>query len=202
MKLTDIFKRTITVAHIFGIPVRFDYRWFIVFILSIWLIAMNLARGKNLSEAALSAMRAQLPGGRAAQAAFDTGLALAQGKKLQDAAFAAAGRVLPPSRFAADALSFARAVASGQNIPQAALSTVGQRVLQGQKIDPQGAVFAAARRALPASPLAANALSFARTVASGKSLQDAARSTVGQRVLQGQKVYSQLRNMKRELPFG
>jgi len=45
MKFTDIFKRTITVAHIFGIPVRFDYRWFIVFILSIWLIAMNLARG-------------------------------------------------------------------------------------------------------------------------------------------------------------
>jgi len=45
MKLTDIYKRTVTVARIFGIPVRFDYRWFIVFILSIWLIAMNLARG-------------------------------------------------------------------------------------------------------------------------------------------------------------
>ena len=100
------------------------------------------------SESALSALQAQLPGGPAAQAAFDAGLALAQGKKLQDAAFAAAGRVLPPSRFAADALSFARAVASGQNIPQAALSTVGQRVLQGQQ------------------------------------------------------VYSQLRHMKRELPFG
>ena len=45
MKLTDIYKRTITVAHIYGIPVRFDYRWFVVFLLSIWLIAMNLARG-------------------------------------------------------------------------------------------------------------------------------------------------------------
>ncbi|HEU4433242.1 MAG TPA: site-2 protease family protein [Pyrinomonadaceae bacterium] len=45
MKLTDIYKRTITVARIFGIPVRFDYRWFVVFLLSIWLIAMNLARG-------------------------------------------------------------------------------------------------------------------------------------------------------------
>ena len=32
-------------AHIFGIPVRFDYRWFIVFVLSVWLIAMNLSRG-------------------------------------------------------------------------------------------------------------------------------------------------------------
>jgi len=39
------YKRQITVAHIFGIPVRFDYRWFIVFILSAWLIAVNLSRG-------------------------------------------------------------------------------------------------------------------------------------------------------------
>src|SRR5262247_643988 len=45
MKLTDFYKRTITVARIFGIPVRFDYRWFIVFILSVWLIAINLSRG-------------------------------------------------------------------------------------------------------------------------------------------------------------
>src|ERR1044071_3239284 len=41
----DIFKRQVTVARIFGIPVRFDYRWFIVFVLSVWLIAMNLSRG-------------------------------------------------------------------------------------------------------------------------------------------------------------
>ena len=45
MKFTDIYKRTITVARIFGIPVRFDYRWFVVFILSVWLIAANLGRG-------------------------------------------------------------------------------------------------------------------------------------------------------------
>jgi Zn-dependent protease len=45
MRFTDLYKRTITVARIFGIPVRFDYRWFIVFILSVWLIAANLARG-------------------------------------------------------------------------------------------------------------------------------------------------------------
>ena len=45
MNLLDLYKRQITVAHIFGIPVRFDYRWFIVFLLSVWLIAMNLARG-------------------------------------------------------------------------------------------------------------------------------------------------------------
>ena len=45
MKFTDIYKKTITVARIFGIPVRFDYRWFVVFILSVWLIAANLGRG-------------------------------------------------------------------------------------------------------------------------------------------------------------
>ena len=45
MSVADFYKRQITVAHIFGIPVRFDYRWFIVFLLSVWLIAMNLARG-------------------------------------------------------------------------------------------------------------------------------------------------------------
>ena len=48
MKLTDFYKKTITVATIFGIPVRFDYRWFIVFGLSVWLIAANLARGGML----------------------------------------------------------------------------------------------------------------------------------------------------------
>jgi Zn-dependent protease/CBS domain-containing protein len=41
----DLYKRQITVAHIFGIPVRFDYRWFVVFIFSVWLIAVNLSRG-------------------------------------------------------------------------------------------------------------------------------------------------------------
>ena len=45
MNVVNIFKRQITVAHIFGIPVRCDYRWFIVFFLSVWLIAMNLSRG-------------------------------------------------------------------------------------------------------------------------------------------------------------
>src|SRR3982750_2936662 len=45
MSFFDFYKRRITVAHIFGIPVRFDYRWFIVFFLSVWLIAVNLARG-------------------------------------------------------------------------------------------------------------------------------------------------------------
>ena len=45
MSILSFYKRTITVAHIYGIPVRFDYRWFIVFFLSVWLIAINLTRG-------------------------------------------------------------------------------------------------------------------------------------------------------------
>ena len=45
MNLIELSKRQITVAHIFGIPVRFDYRWFVVFLLSVWLIAANLAQG-------------------------------------------------------------------------------------------------------------------------------------------------------------
>jgi Zn-dependent protease/CBS domain-containing protein len=45
VNLADFYKRQITVAHIFGIPVRFDYRWFVVFFFSVWLIAMNLSRG-------------------------------------------------------------------------------------------------------------------------------------------------------------
>ena len=45
MNVFDLFKRQITVARIFGIPVRIDYRWFIIFFLSVWLIAMNLSRG-------------------------------------------------------------------------------------------------------------------------------------------------------------
>ncbi len=45
MSIRDFYKRQITVAHIYGIPVRFDYRWFVVFVLSAWLIAVNLTRG-------------------------------------------------------------------------------------------------------------------------------------------------------------
>jgi Zn-dependent protease len=45
VNIAGFYKRQITVAHIFGIPVRFDYRWFVVFFFSVWLIAMNLSRG-------------------------------------------------------------------------------------------------------------------------------------------------------------
>jgi Zn-dependent protease/CBS domain-containing protein len=42
MPLGQLFTRRITIARIYGIPVRIDYRWFAVVALSIWLIASNL----------------------------------------------------------------------------------------------------------------------------------------------------------------
>jgi Zn-dependent protease/CBS domain-containing protein len=45
MRLGDFYKRRLTVARVYGIPVRIDYRWFPVFALSVWLISSNLARG-------------------------------------------------------------------------------------------------------------------------------------------------------------
>jgi Zn-dependent protease len=45
MNVSSFFKRQITVAHVYGIPVRIDYRWFLVFSLSVWLVAENLEHG-------------------------------------------------------------------------------------------------------------------------------------------------------------
>src|SRR6185503_16286109 len=38
----ELYRRQILVARIYGIPVRIDYRWFVVFALSVSLIASNL----------------------------------------------------------------------------------------------------------------------------------------------------------------
>jgi Zn-dependent protease len=48
MSIFSFYKRQITVAHVYGIPVRIDFRWFVVFGLSVWLIAVNLAHGGML----------------------------------------------------------------------------------------------------------------------------------------------------------
>lgn len=48
MNILGFYKRQITVARVFGIPVRIDLRWFVVFVLSVWLIAVNLAQGGML----------------------------------------------------------------------------------------------------------------------------------------------------------
>ena len=42
MSLLEFFRKRFTVAKVYGIPVRIDYRWFVVVALSVWLIAGNL----------------------------------------------------------------------------------------------------------------------------------------------------------------
>jgi len=42
MRFTQLFSRQITIARVYGIPIRIDYRWFAVVALSVWLIASNL----------------------------------------------------------------------------------------------------------------------------------------------------------------
>jgi Zn-dependent protease/CBS domain-containing protein len=44
MNLNSFFKRQIMVARVYGIPVRIDYRWFLVFAISVVMIAANARR--------------------------------------------------------------------------------------------------------------------------------------------------------------
>src|SRR6184192_4640373 len=44
MSSENFFKRQILVARVFGIPVRIDYRWFVVFAMSVVLIAANVRK--------------------------------------------------------------------------------------------------------------------------------------------------------------
>ncbi|MCA1635143.1 MAG: M50 family metallopeptidase [Acidobacteria bacterium] len=45
MNFLKLFKRQIQVARVFGIPVRIDYRWFLIFALSAWVIAESFEQG-------------------------------------------------------------------------------------------------------------------------------------------------------------
>jgi Zn-dependent protease len=45
MKFGELVKKQISVARVYGIPVRIDYRWFLVFALVVWLIFSNLQHG-------------------------------------------------------------------------------------------------------------------------------------------------------------
>ncbi|HYJ47575.1 MAG TPA: site-2 protease family protein [Pyrinomonadaceae bacterium] len=45
MNIGKLIHRQISVARVYGIPVRIDYRWFAVFAMSVWLISLNLQRG-------------------------------------------------------------------------------------------------------------------------------------------------------------
>lgn len=62
MNIGAIAKKQISVAHVYGIPVRIDYRWFLVFAVVLWMIVANLRHGSaslpahNLGAALLLGM--------------------------------------------------------------------------------------------------------------------------------------------------
>lgn len=45
MNIGKLIHRQISVARVYGIPVRIDYRWFVVFVVSVWLVSMSLQQG-------------------------------------------------------------------------------------------------------------------------------------------------------------
>ena len=46
----NLFRRQIQVARVTGIPVRIDYRWFVVFALSAWVIAVSFREGTTMTQ--------------------------------------------------------------------------------------------------------------------------------------------------------
>lgn len=50
MKLFGAFKRQLQVARVSGIPVRIDYRWFLVFGLSAWVVAASFEHGTTMTH--------------------------------------------------------------------------------------------------------------------------------------------------------
>jgi Zn-dependent protease len=56
MKLRELLSKQITVARVYAIPVRIDYRWFIVVAVSVWLIAGNLQNPVQLGNVRLIPM--------------------------------------------------------------------------------------------------------------------------------------------------
>jgi Zn-dependent protease/CBS domain-containing protein len=45
VNIGKLIHRQISVARVYGIPVRIDYRWFVVFGVSVWLVSASLQRG-------------------------------------------------------------------------------------------------------------------------------------------------------------
>ena len=50
MNILALFRRQIQVARVTGIPVRIDYRWFLVFALSAWVIAVSFREGTTMTQ--------------------------------------------------------------------------------------------------------------------------------------------------------
>ncbi|HEY0428872.1 MAG TPA: site-2 protease family protein [Pyrinomonadaceae bacterium] len=51
MAFLEFFKRQVLLAHVSGIPIRIDYRWFFVFVLMSWIMSGQLVAGKLTDNA-------------------------------------------------------------------------------------------------------------------------------------------------------
>jgi hypothetical protein len=121
-----------------------------------------LANGKPITQALMAGVRGSIPGGPAAQAAFDTGTGLIQGKRLDESLLNAARNRLPPG-------------------PAQAAFDTAVALAQGKKL--QEALIQGAGTLLPPSQFSADAADFARRAMAGQNLGQAALTTAGNAVL-------------------
>jgi hypothetical protein len=121
-----------------------------------------LANGKPITQALIAGVRGSIPGGPAAQAAFDTGTQLIEGKRVDQALLTAARNRLPPGPAQA-AFDTAVALAQGRNVQQAMIQGAG--------------------RLLPPSQYSADVADFARRALAGDNLGNAALTVTGNAVL-------------------
>ncbi len=122
-----------------------------------------LANGKPITQALIAGVRGSIPGGPAAQAAFDTGAQLVQGKRLDESLLNAARNRLPPGPAQA-AFDTAVAIAQGKNL--------------------QDSIAKGAVRLLPPSQYSADVADFAKRALKGDNLGHAALTVTGNAVLQ------------------
>jgi hypothetical protein len=126
-----------------------------------------LANGKPITEALIAGVRGSIPGGPAAQAAFETGTQLIQGKRLDQALLTAARNRLPPGPAQA-AFDTAVALAQGKKLQEAMIQGVG--------------------RLLPPFQYSADVADFARRALAGDNLGNAALTATGNAVLRRAKL--------------
>ena len=121
-----------------------------------------LANGKPITQALIAGVRGSIPGGPAAQAAFDTGTQLLQGKRLDESLLNAARNRLPPGPAQA-AFDTAVAIAQGKNL--------------------QDSLVKGGAGLLPPSQYSADVADFARRALKGDNLGNAALTVTGNAVL-------------------
>lgn len=153
--------------------------------------AAALARGASLSDAFIAGVRASLPGGPAAAAAFDVAYGLARGESISQASMDAIRNQVPPE--ARGSFDAAVAVLNGKNLKeaaeQAALQTIHDQIPAGPARDAFDASIAIAKgrkiQEVVASKIASNlpdgpTRELAWRMGNGQKIQDAALAVGGQ----------------------